>query len=74
MGDLAQWDEHGNLIVIGRNDDLIIRGAQNIMPIDIENLLLAHPKIKQAAVVGMPDPVLGQRVCDYIVLRSHPPP
>ncbi len=74
LGDLAQWDDHGNLIVIGRKDDLIIRGAQNIMPIDIENLLLAHPKIKQAAVVGMPDSVLGQKVCAYIVLRSPPPP
>ncbi len=40
--------------MIGRKDDLIIRGAQNIMPIDIENHLLAHHKIKQAAVVGMP--------------------
>jgi non-ribosomal peptide synthetase component E (peptide arylation enzyme) len=74
LGDLAQWDACGNLIVIGRKDDLIIRGAQNIMPVDIENHLLAHPKIKQAAVVGMPDPVLGQRVCVYIVLQSAPPP
>jgi non-ribosomal peptide synthetase component E (peptide arylation enzyme) len=74
LGDLAQWDSCGNLIVIGRKDDLIIRGAQNIMPIDVENHLLAHPKIKQAAVVGMPDPVLGQRMCAYIVLQSAPPP
>jgi non-ribosomal peptide synthetase component E (peptide arylation enzyme) len=44
------------------------------MPIDIENHLLTHPKIKQAAVIGMPDSVLGQRVCAYIVLRSPAPP
>ncbi|MDP6494142.1 MAG: AMP-binding protein [Dehalococcoidia bacterium] len=74
LGDLAQWDSCGNLIVIGRKDDLIIRGAQNIMPIDIENHLLTHPKIKQAAVIGMSDSVLGQRICAYIVLRSPAPP
>lgn len=74
LGDLAQWDSCGNLIVVGRKDDLIIRGAQNIMPIDIENHLLTHPKINQAAVIGMPDSVLGQRVCAYIVLRSPAPP
>ncbi len=67
LGDLGQWDEKGNLILVGRKDELIIRGGQNIQPAEIEDHLVAHPKVKQAAIVGMPDPVMGQKVCAYIV-------
>jgi non-ribosomal peptide synthetase component E (peptide arylation enzyme) len=70
LGDVGQWDGEGNLKVFGRKDDLIIRGGQNIQPGEIENHLLTHPDIKQAAVVGMPDPVMGQKVCAYVVARS----
>lgn len=74
MGDLGQWDERGNLIFKGRKKDLIIRGGENIQPAEIETLLLSHPKIKQAAVVGMPDPVMGEKVCAYVVPRSKERP
>jgi len=67
LGDLGRWDEKGNLILVGRKDELIIRGGQNIQPAEIEDHLVAHPKVKQAAIVGMPDPVMGQKVCAYIV-------
>ena len=67
LGDLGQWDEKGNLILVGRKDELIIRGGQNIQPAEIEDHLVAHPKVKHAAIVGMPDPVMGQKVCAYIV-------
>lgn len=67
LGDLGRWDPRGNLIVLGRKDELIIRGAQNIQPGEIENHLLAHPKVKQVAVVGMPDSIMGQKVCAYVV-------
>jgi 2,3-dihydroxybenzoate-AMP ligase len=70
LGDLGQWDAAGNLILFGRKDELIIRGGQNIQPSEIENHLLAHPKLKQAAAVGMPDPVMGQKVCAYVVPRT----
>jgi len=70
LGDLGRWDHNGNLIVFGRKDELIIRGAQNIQPGEIENHLLAHPKVKQVAVVGMPDPIMGQRVCAYAVTAA----
>ena len=74
LGDLAQWNSGGNLVVVGRKHDLIIRGGQNIAPSEIENYLLAHPKVKQAAVIGMPDPVYGERVCAYVVPRGDEPP
>ena len=48
-------------------ETMIIRGGQNIQPAEIENHLEAHPKVKQAAIVGMPDPVMGQKVCAYVV-------
>jgi len=71
LGDLGQWDEKGNLILVGRKDELIIRGGQNIQPAEIEDHLLAHPKVRQVAVVGMPDPIMGQRVCAYVVPRTE---
>jgi non-ribosomal peptide synthetase component E (peptide arylation enzyme) len=74
LGDLGRWDETGNLILSGRKSEMIIRGGQNIQPEEIENLLLAHPEVKQAAVVGMPDPVLGERVCAYVVSRGDERP
>lgn len=69
-GDLGMLDEMGNLIVVGRKKDMIIRGGQNIYPIEIENLLRKHPKISEVAVVGMPDPLMGQRACAFVV--PHP--
>jgi non-ribosomal peptide synthetase component E (peptide arylation enzyme) len=74
LGDLAEWDERGNVIVVGRKQELIIRGGQNIQPIEIENYLLAHPKVKQVAVIGMPDQILGERVCAYVVPRGDESP
>lgn len=69
LGDLGHWDEEGNLCIVGRKSELIIRGGQNIQPGEIENHLLAHPKIEQVAVVGMADSVMGERVCAYVVPR-----
>lgn len=74
LGDLGRWDERGNLIVLGRKDELIICGGQNIQPAEIEDHLSAHPKVKQVAVIGMPDPVMGQKVCAYVVPRSDDRP
>lgn len=66
-GDVGRFDEAGNLVIVGRARDLIIRGGENIAPEEIEILLRAHPDVLQAAVVGVPDPVLGERVCACIV-------
>jgi acyl-CoA synthetase (AMP-forming)/AMP-acid ligase II len=70
MGDLGKWDYRGNVAIVGRKKDMIIRGGQNIYPVEIENLLILHPKVSAVAVVGMPDPVMGEKACAYIVPKS----
>ena len=69
-GDLAKVDGEGNLIIAGRKKDMIIRGGQNIYPVEIENMLLAHPKVADAAIVGMPDPIMGERSCAFVVPKA----
>ncbi|MBI4329646.1 MAG: AMP-binding protein [Chloroflexi bacterium] len=69
MGDLGRWDDKGNLVVVGRKKDMIIRGGQNIYPLEVESLLRTHPAVQDAAIVGMPDPIMGERCCAYIVFR-----
>lgn len=66
-GDLGKIDADGYLFIVGRDKDMIIRGGQNIFPVEIENFLLTHPKIADAAVVGIPDPKMGERTCACIV-------
>ncbi len=69
MGDLGKVDESGNLTLVGRKKDMIIRGGQNIYPQEIEALLIDHPKVAAVAVVAMPDPIMGEKACAYIVPR-----
>ena len=66
-GDLATIDAEGWLTVVGRIKDVIIRGGENIATIEIENVLEAHPSVRQAVVVGEPDERLGERVCAFVV-------
>ena len=68
-GDLATIDAHGNVAITGRIKDVINRGGVKFNPRDIEDLLDAHPKILQSAIVPMPDPVLGERACCFVTLR-----
>jgi len=69
-GDLAVMDEQGYLRIVGRKKDMIIRGGQNIYPAEIENYLLSHEKIKEAAVVGVPGAVGGEAVWAFIILED----
>jgi len=69
-GDLVRLHPSGNLVIEGRKKDLINRGGEKISAEEVENLILAHPAVLNAAVVAMPDPVLGERACAYAVL--HP--
>ena len=69
-GDQARMDEDGYIKITGRIKDLIIRGGVNISPVEIENVLFSHPKVANAAVVGMPDPRLGERACAFVVLAK----
>jgi len=70
VGDYGKLDAKGNLIIIGRTDDVILRGGQNIYPAEIEILLADHPKIERVAVVGMPDRTMGQKCCAFVVSRQ----
>ena len=73
-GDLGVYDSEGYLRVVGRKKDMILRGGQNIFPKEVEDHLSTHPAVRDVAVVGMPDPVLGDRVCAFVVPRpgQHP--
>jgi len=62
-------DPDGNMVILARRRDVIIRGGQNIYPNEIEELLAQHPAVKQAAVVRMPDRVMGEKACAYAVLQ-----
>src|SRR5262249_57111955 len=63
-------DEDGYVTVVGRKKEIIIRGGINIAPREIEELLLAFPEVERAAVVGVPDERLGERMCACVVLRA----
>jgi acyl-coenzyme A synthetase/AMP-(fatty) acid ligase len=66
-GDLAVMDEDGFVRVTGRTKDLIIRGGMNIAPAEIDEVLMRHPGILEAAAVGVPDEIYGEEVVCYIV-------
>lgn len=68
-GDFAYLDEDGFLYIVGRKKDLIIRGGHNIYPSDIETVILEHPAVREAAVAGVPHPVLGEDVAAYVVVK-----
>lgn len=68
-GDLGTLDETGYLRIVGRKKEMIIRGGFNIYPREIEEILYRHEKIMEAAVIGLPDPVLGEYVCAVIKLK-----
>ena len=62
-------DADGYLFIEGRSDDTIIRGGENIAPAEIEEVLLSHPAVAEACVVGVPDDEWGQRIAAAVVLR-----
>jgi acyl-CoA synthetase (AMP-forming)/AMP-acid ligase II len=66
-GDLGVLDEAGNVRVTGRVKDIIIRNMENISAKEVEDLLFAHPKVADAAVIGLPDARTGERVCAVVV-------
>jgi acyl-CoA synthetase (AMP-forming)/AMP-acid ligase II len=66
-GDVGRIDDEGFLYIIGRNNDIIKSGAFRISPYEIEEVLLRHPSVYEAGVVGVDDPVLGETICGLIV-------
>ncbi len=66
-GDLAVLDEDGFMTIVDRKKDVIIRGGENISPLELENVLVQHPGIVEVAIVRYPDRRLGERVCAVVV-------
>jgi acyl-CoA synthetase (AMP-forming)/AMP-acid ligase II len=69
-GDLARLDGDGYLYIVGRKKDVIIRGGNNVHAVDIEAVLLDHPDVIEAGVVGVPHAVLGEDVAAVVVLAE----
>ncbi|MEE3849924.1 AMP-binding protein [Gordonia sp. LSe1-13] len=73
-GDRVRRLPSGHLAVTGRIKDTIVRGGENVAADDVEENLLAHPSIRAAAVIGLPDEALGEKICAAVVLsHDHPP-
>ena len=69
-GDLGWVDQEGYAFFAGRKDDMIIRGGENIAPAEVETVLMSHPAVEEAAVIGVPSVEWGQTVKAYVVKRS----
>ena len=69
-GDIGYADEDGCLYITDRKKDMIIRGGENIYPKEIENVLHMHPHVLEAGVIGIPDPVYGEAVKAFVVLKT----
>jgi acyl-CoA synthetase (AMP-forming)/AMP-acid ligase II len=72
-GDLGSIDADGYLRIVGRIKDMFIVGGFNAYPAEIENLMLRHPRVAQAAVIGVPDERLGEVAKAFVVLQPGPP-
>jgi acyl-CoA synthetase (AMP-forming)/AMP-acid ligase II len=74
-GDLGEVDSDGYVHLRGRRHDMVIRGGENVYPLEIENILTAHPAVAAAAVVGVPDARLGENLAAFVVATDteHPP-
>jgi acyl-CoA synthetase (AMP-forming)/AMP-acid ligase II len=69
-GDMGYFDNSGRLYVVGREDDMIVSGGENVYPRALENALAAHPGVAENAVVGVPDEKFGRRLAAFIVPRD----
>ena len=69
-GDVGHFDSDGRLFVDGRDDDMIVSGGENVYPGEVEDVILGHPAVVEACVVGVPDEEWGQRLRAYVVVRD----
>jgi long-chain acyl-CoA synthetase len=72
-GDLVHVDREGYVYVVGRSTDVIIRGGSNVSPAEVEAVLCAHPQVREAVVIGMPDSRYGERVVAVLVAAPEAP-
>lgn len=66
-GDIGRVDEAGRLYVVGRDDEMIVSGGENVYPLEVEEMLTAHEEVREAAVVGVDDEAFGQRLVAFVV-------
>jgi acyl-CoA synthetase (AMP-forming)/AMP-acid ligase II len=64
---MGYLDEAGRLFIVGREDDMIVSGGENVYPRAVENALAEHPEVADNAVIGVPDPDYGERLAAYVV-------
>ena len=69
-GDLARIETNGAITITGRSKDIILRGGENISAKEVEDLLFEHPAVAEVAIVAMPDPVMVERACAFVVPRA----
>jgi fatty-acyl-CoA synthase len=70
-GDLASIDAKGYVRIVGRIKDMFIRGGENVYPAEIESFLMRHPKVRQAALIGVPDPYMGEEGAAFLQLNEE---
>jgi 2-furoate---CoA ligase len=70
-GDVGRLDEDGDLWILGRLDDMIVSGGENIHPLEVEDVLASHPKVAEVAVIGTADERLGQHVLAIVVAEGE---
>ncbi|MEV0699650.1 class I adenylate-forming enzyme family protein [Saccharopolyspora sp. NPDC050389] len=71
--DLGRFDDHGNLYIVGRSKDMIIYKGYNVYPVHLEEILGSHPDVVQCAVVGAPQPDVGEIPTAFVVPRTTDP-
>jgi acyl-CoA synthetase (AMP-forming)/AMP-acid ligase II len=69
-GDVGYLDDAGRLFVVGRDDEMIVSGGENVYPIEVEKTLAAHPDVAEASVIGVDDEQFGQRLAAFVVLNT----
>jgi fatty-acyl-CoA synthase len=69
-GDLGRFDENGRLFIVGRDDEMIVSGGENVFPKEVEDALGRHPAVIEAAAIGVPDDDFGQRLRAFVALRE----
>jgi cyclohexanecarboxylate-CoA ligase len=69
-GDIGAFDADGYLVITDRKKDIIVRGGENISSKEVEDVLMSHPAVAEAAAIGAPDERLGERVCVFVVLNE----
>jgi fatty-acyl-CoA synthase len=69
-GDVGYLDDAGRLFVVGRDDEMIVSGGENVYPIEVEKILATHPEVAEASVIGVDDEQFGQRLAAFVVLNA----